>query len=160
MLYFPNDQRGATIYAEEWNENTGLWGIGKEIANKDGIQARWSGWANALKAGGTWAPGQDMALRLLNPSLMVPRSISMSAHASLSCYWRLYKAPQSKQQTSPAFDLLHHWPCTDLSSGRWEPLDSNYVAFPNINSSTFLRFKDLTHEDISKWNPRLHSIYS
>ena len=154
------EKRSHNIYAEKWNENTGLWGIGKEIANKDGIQARWSGWANALKAGGTWAPGQDMALRLLNPSLMVPRSISMSAHASLSCYGGCTKP--RRVNNKPAWPSISS--ITDLAlicpragENHWTPI---MLHFRTINSSTFLRFKDLTHEDISKWNPRLHAIYS
>ena len=125
MLYFPNDQRGATIYAEEWNENTGLWGIGKEIANKDGIQARWSGWANALKAGGTWAPGQDMALRLLNPSLMVPRSISMSAHASLSCYGGCTKPRRvNNKPARPSISSINDLAliCPRAGENHWTPI--------------------------------------
>ena len=151
-----------SIFAEKWNENTEVWGIGKEIANKDGIQARWSGWANALKAGGTWAPGQDMALRLLNPSLMVPRSISTSAHASLSCYGGICTKPRrvNNKPARPSISSISDLAliCPRAGENHWTPIMLHFRTSTVPHSSDLRIWHTRTSQNgIHVCMPSIHS---
>ena len=119
-------------------------------------------WANALKAGGTWAPGQDMALRLLNPSLMVPRSISMSAHASLSCYGGICTKPRrvNNKPARPSISYITDLAliCPRAGENHWTPIMLHFRTSTVPHSSDLRIWHTRTSQNgIHVCIPSIHS---
>ena len=90
-------------------KNAGLWGTGKEMASRPDDPAELMHWRQeAVHCIAFVEPG-------INGSTVYFLLLLMPACPVTAWWGRLYKAPQSKPQTSLTFN---HWPCTDLSSGQ------------------------------------------